>query len=520
MNKAAPWSIKGVDFDAREAAREAARRSGMSLGDWLNNVIAEEAAAAGVDVESINDSDRLEAVTARLAQLSKRPQGRAARRDDADPAEAMARRRRPVVARERQEIRDYPEERDHGRDRAPFRDPEAMLDEAFRAFERGAQRSGDRTAAAMSEVARRLEDIESQIGAPRQGQGGESARDAISKIEARLEAIARRTERDAREHSAGSGALAKIEARLESLARAERDGDDRAPSSDALAKIEARLEAIARQKEEDSRERARREIERRVAAVQERVEAPRAQPPAKADPDIARIEAKLNRLLDGAARPAPAPVPRPAPQATFDDAVEQITRRQRALDAGLARPRPVVAPERRGYAPAPPVMEMTALQKDIASLSEKLEQTRRDVLDREEQARHAPAARSPDLSALHQNIAGIAEKLEQTRREVLEREERARGRPRADAGHVGAAREHREHRHEARADPSRRAGKGRSRPPRGRRQRARSRTSSPPDRGHRRSFARSRAAGSLRFDRFRHPRSWPARRRLASRRRA
>ena len=55
MNKAVPWRIKGVGFDARTAAIEAARRSGMSLGEWLNTVIAEQAADDGVDVLQVVD---------------------------------------------------------------------------------------------------------------------------------------------------------------------------------------------------------------------------------------------------------------------------------------------------------------------------------------------------------------------------------------------------------------------------------------------------------------------------------
>ncbi|MBA4467416.1 hypothetical protein FHK98_19695, partial [Cylindrospermopsis raciborskii CS-506_A] len=39
-----PWSVKGVDADARETAKEAARRAGMTLGEWLNAMIAENAA--------------------------------------------------------------------------------------------------------------------------------------------------------------------------------------------------------------------------------------------------------------------------------------------------------------------------------------------------------------------------------------------------------------------------------------------------------------------------------------------
>jgi len=70
MNKAVPWSIKGVGFDAREAAREAARRQGMSLAEWMNSIIAERAAAAGVSVADMDGDERLEAVTARLQGMS------------------------------------------------------------------------------------------------------------------------------------------------------------------------------------------------------------------------------------------------------------------------------------------------------------------------------------------------------------------------------------------------------------------------------------------------------------------
>ena len=39
MKSNAPWSVKGIDRDARETAKEAARREGMTVGEWLNHVI-------------------------------------------------------------------------------------------------------------------------------------------------------------------------------------------------------------------------------------------------------------------------------------------------------------------------------------------------------------------------------------------------------------------------------------------------------------------------------------------------
>lgn len=39
MKSNIPWSVKGIDPEAREAAKIAARRAGMTLGEWLNSLI-------------------------------------------------------------------------------------------------------------------------------------------------------------------------------------------------------------------------------------------------------------------------------------------------------------------------------------------------------------------------------------------------------------------------------------------------------------------------------------------------
>jgi localization factor PodJL len=41
MSAGAPWSVKGIDPKAREVAKDLARRSGMTLGEWLNSMIME-----------------------------------------------------------------------------------------------------------------------------------------------------------------------------------------------------------------------------------------------------------------------------------------------------------------------------------------------------------------------------------------------------------------------------------------------------------------------------------------------
>src|ERR1700737_5324813 len=39
MNSRVSWSVEGIEPSVRERAEAAARRAGMSLGDWLNSTI-------------------------------------------------------------------------------------------------------------------------------------------------------------------------------------------------------------------------------------------------------------------------------------------------------------------------------------------------------------------------------------------------------------------------------------------------------------------------------------------------
>lgn len=51
------WSVKGIRPEARETAEQAARRSGMSLGDWLNAVIIQQAEQTGARSLPLTDDD-------------------------------------------------------------------------------------------------------------------------------------------------------------------------------------------------------------------------------------------------------------------------------------------------------------------------------------------------------------------------------------------------------------------------------------------------------------------------------
>lgn len=43
MKPGIPWSVKGINTEAKEAAKQAARRSGVTLGEWLNSMILDQA---------------------------------------------------------------------------------------------------------------------------------------------------------------------------------------------------------------------------------------------------------------------------------------------------------------------------------------------------------------------------------------------------------------------------------------------------------------------------------------------
>lgn len=69
MATSLPWSVKGVDPRTRDAAKAAARRAGMTLGEWLDNKIREEAAEMEPEQAAPEQLD-IAALSERLAKLS------------------------------------------------------------------------------------------------------------------------------------------------------------------------------------------------------------------------------------------------------------------------------------------------------------------------------------------------------------------------------------------------------------------------------------------------------------------
>jgi localization factor PodJL len=78
MKTGVPWNVKGLRPEARETAREAARRAGMSVSDWINSIIIDQAGEKdhrpdqrpAFDDETSDPRAHLVSVNERLAQLT------------------------------------------------------------------------------------------------------------------------------------------------------------------------------------------------------------------------------------------------------------------------------------------------------------------------------------------------------------------------------------------------------------------------------------------------------------------
>lgn len=167
MAASLPWSVKGVDPRTRDAAKAAARRAGMTLGEWLDHKIRVE---AGEEVEGPSQPEQLDiaALSERLAKLS---QGRTAASHQAATAG-----REPALSR---------------------RDIETVIDQAASA-ERLTRESSAKTAGALDSIARWIEKTENRMvsseraAAERQERATSVIADAIKTMGERLVEIERK----------------------------------------------------------------------------------------------------------------------------------------------------------------------------------------------------------------------------------------------------------------------------------------------------------------------------------------
>ncbi|MDB5569990.1 MAG: peptidoglycan-binding protein, partial [Hyphomicrobiales bacterium] len=361
MSKAVPWSVKGVDFDAREAAKEAARRSGMPVGEWLNSVIAEHAYALGVHVDEIGEEERIAAVSKRIAPaaapLAPAPRPAGARRSDRPLTQAPDARPQARERTFRNEVpyRDEPAWR--GADpRLPSRkDDEHFLELMAQRFEANAARAEQPDAVVT--LARRLETLEAQLLAVGAGRRAASEHNVLSEIDRKLDSLGRRLR---------AGEPETVEA--DALRAPERAPSAPQPHPD-IARIEAKLDSMA--------SRARRVEPRDNIAM--------------AIEEITRRQS----ALDGGRGRAPAPL-----------ASRRTARLGADRFAGEAA------------APARHSAPIADLRNDISQLAAVVNEMRRDAAETQRTLRES-AADSAQVASLQNDVSVLLDALRETRREAI-----------------------------------------------------------------------------------------------------
>lgn len=238
------------DHEIQQAAREAARREGKTLGEWLHDTIADRAAELGVAESQVVGQDRADAVYARIERSrsngSRSPRrttaGRAPSRAQYDDYEAA--RARPARARTEPDD-DYEDgyDRRYARDGRNARRTSDTLTSFADLLERNEmRRSQERDA--VGALTEKLASLESKLTA-RYESGDHPVKGALARLEARLDSIGRR---DAAEtmvranagqaaRTAPAASVSRLEEKLDSILQAVHEGPLRFASETSTAAL-------------------------------------------------------------------------------------------------------------------------------------------------------------------------------------------------------------------------------------------------------------------------------------------
>jgi localization factor PodJL len=281
MSANAPWSVKGIDARAREVAKDLARRSGLTLGEWLNQMILE-----GEDVGALisRESARAERPVYRDPYNEPETGGRMAQRHKDAPrkrATPYSSAAQPLGSRE-MSSRDL-------RRRSIF-DERPAYDDGYAAEEaRYEAASSD-----LSRVARALE----SLGARMENSEARSA-SAVRGVSHAVESVLSRLERNEAAHAEVQGRIEEqSEAVVSSFERLARTEEDHGLFAERLEQAERLIDAQAERLEGLSGH--VREARERAAKIEQALASP------QANETVRAVEATLgklaNQLYEGEAR--------------------------------------------------------------------------------------------------------------------------------------------------------------------------------------------------------------------------
>src|SRR5258708_750698 len=353
MKSGGPWNLRGLRPEAREAVRTAARRSGVSVGEWLNDVIEPDDEEDHDEPTLFSDDDD--------EADDERPRHSRSRRDEPESRQ----RRNDPEPRQRRDDRE-PRQRDDDREPRERRRDRADQPRQERDKERDKERDSEferesaRTRGALNQVHTRLDKLSQQL-----------------ERMARTEAAARQLAPQRRAASLGEG---DPNARLTGAPAQARRPAERPP---APAPVRNRAAANADNVSID-------EAVAEIAARQRVLDGDPAPQPA-ASPDAPAEIAARQRVLD--AEPAPQPAIRDVPAEPVLDIdglerqLRQITARiellgpSSDLESSVAAIRGDLTDIARLVTEALPRRAVESLEIEVKALAQRIEHSRQCGVD-------------------------------------------------------------------------------------------------------------------------------------------
>ncbi len=293
MTASAPWSVKGIDAKAREVAKDLARRSGMTLGEWLNQMILE-----GEDVAALISREKNREAKVEVPRADIRDRVRSDRLIETyDEDYAPARRAAPYSSAASTASVSRTSAADLRRGSIFADRPRDTARESVREMPRYAPRE-DVADGDLGRVARALENLGSRIETSETRSAG-----AVRSVSQVVESLLGRVERSEAAHSETREALQERLAEQSnefsaSFERLNRTEEDQSLFAERLEQAERLIDAQAERLEGISGN--LREERERIARIEQKAEQP------KVVETIHAIEGALgklaNQLYEGEAR--------------------------------------------------------------------------------------------------------------------------------------------------------------------------------------------------------------------------
>ncbi|MDE2383404.1 MAG: SEL1-like repeat protein [Alphaproteobacteria bacterium] len=399
MKPGIPWSVKGVEPELREIAKSAARRQGMTLGEWLNSAINEQAEGAAPIAEAEAAPPR----APRKNLISTHPIERAATKLE-DIAEQLSK----LAARESE---------------SAYRPPHNVEDQVAYAKVLSRVESNERqTVEAFSAVNDRLATISRQIRTAQQPAAAAKAEDqpsyqalekAVRNIVEHLEVSDKRTRENMKALQERMGDMASRVATSSS--------EQVLRQAPAFSQLESRLSDLARRMDQPQQQQAlmavqlRHELDQlagRIDTVHQTAEALAAKAQTQAvqaaQGELRAIEQRITSVLNEARQSIAADHMGPAEMQRFRQQIDQLNERIDDSSRHAASDRDVsalkVAVEQlsarvaQGQDPRP-LADLDRRLLDIASKLERTEAATRDL---------------PQVNELERRFAELDQRLTQT----------------------------------------------------------------------------------------------------------